>query len=241
MVEGLFPYRRLNKLAGETGFCQRLRKIHAVIFLHVLIISSFLHKHPTVAEIWRRYTDLTESEISYSSFVARFEEKSYIFLLRVMEECIQSPVLGLSLELRERYRKFATIFIQDSSIIRLHEKLAERFPATRAKRIAAGIKVSYLLNVLANSPRTVSLVPERTGEIKTIQIDSWVKNSLLLIDLGFYSYALFSNIEANGGYLVSRVKKESSLIIRTFHSPVTDAQRQMFTGKDLKHMLKVFR
>lgn len=159
-VEEFFPYRRLNELARETGFCQRLRKIHPVIFLQVLIISSSLHKHPTVAEIWRRYTDLTDSDISYSSFVARFEDVSLKLIQRVLDECIQSPATGLSLELRERYRKFTTLFIQDSSIIRLHEKLADRFPATRAKKIAAGIKVSYLLNVLANSPHTVSLVPE---------------------------------------------------------------------------------
>jgi len=70
------PYRRLNELEAETGFCQKLRKSHAVIFLQVLIISSSLHKYPTLAEIWRRYTDLTESDISYSIFVARFEDKS---------------------------------------------------------------------------------------------------------------------------------------------------------------------
>jgi IS4 transposase len=240
-VEEFFPYRRLNELARETGFCQRLRKIHPVIFLQVLIISSSLHKHPTVAEIWRRYTDLTDSDISYSSFVARFEDVSLKLIQRVLDECIQSPVTGLSLELRERYRKFTTLFIQDSSIIRLHEKLADRFPATRAKKIAAGIKVSYLLNVLANSPHTVSLVPERTAEIKTLRIGPWVKDSLLLIDLGFYCYQSFSKIDLNGGYFVSRVKKDSCLIITQFHSSVTAAQREMFTGKDLKHVLKVFR
>lgn len=238
-VEELFPYQRLHELARETGFCQRLRKIHPVIFLQVLIFSATLHKHPTVAEIWRRYTYLTDSDIAYSSFIARFEDLSLKFMQRVLDDCIHSPVIGLSLELRERYRKFATIFIQDSSIIRLHEKLAERFPATRAKKIAAGIKVSYLLNVLANSPQTVSLVPERTAEIKTLRIGPWVKGSLLLIDLGFYCYHSFSRIDKYGGYFVSRVKKDSCLIITRFHSPVTAAQREMFTGKDLKHVLKV--
>lgn len=238
-VEEFFPYHRLNDLARETGFCQKLRKLHPVIFLQVLIYSSSLHKHPTVAEIWRRYIDHNESDIAYSSFVARFGDSSLRFMERVLDECIQSPVIGLSLELRERYRKFATIFIQDSSIIRIHEKLAERFPATRAKKIAAGIKVSYLLNVLANSPRTVSLVPERTAEVKTLRIGPWVKGSLLLIDLGFYCYDSFSRIDKYGGYFVSRVKKDSCFIITRFHSPVTAAQREMFTGKDLKHVLKV--
>lgn len=168
----MVPYRRLIERARETGFCQRLRKNHAVIFLQVLVLPSPLHKHPTVAEIWRRYSDITDSEISYSSFVAIFEDTSQIFLLRVIDECIQSPVPGLSLELSERYREFITIFIQDSSVIRLHEKRAGRFPATHAKRIAAGIKGRYLRE--CPGKRSTVSIPERTAEIKTIQIGSWV-------------------------------------------------------------------
>ena len=35
------------------------------------------------------------------------------------------------------------------------------------------------------------------------------------------------------------MKKESRLTIKSFHSLVTDAQKEMFTGKDLKHVLKI--
>ena len=184
-LERFLSYDRLIELSRSTGFIERLRKIHPVIFLHFFLFTACLHKHPTVAEIWRTYVDLTESDISYSSFVDRIGDSSLRFFQDVLEECIISPVSGMSLELRERYRKFATVFIQDSTIVRLHKKLADRFPASRSRKIAAGIKVSYLLNVLANGPRSISIVPERTAEIKTIHVGPWVKDSLLLIDLGF--------------------------------------------------------
>jgi len=35
-------------------------------------------------------------------------------------------------------------------------------------------KVAYLLNVLASGPRTVSIVPERRAEVKTLRIGRWV-------------------------------------------------------------------
>ena len=145
----------------------------------------------------------------------------------------------MSLNLHERYKKFVTVYIQDSTIVRLNKKLADLFPATRLRKIAAGIKISYLLNVLANGAEKISLVPERTAEIKTLRVGPWVKGSLLLIDLGFFKYQLFARIHENQGYFISRVKSSSKLIIEVVNSPVKDAQKELYIGRDLVSVLKM--
>ncbi len=94
----------------------------------------------------------------------------------------------MSLKLRERYEKFVTVYIQDSTKVKLPKKLADLFPAGPKRRVAAGIKIGYLLNVLANRAAKISFVPDRTAEIKTLRVGPWVKGSLLLIDLGFFKY-----------------------------------------------------
>jgi IS4 transposase len=103
--------------------------------------------------------------------------------------------------------------IQDSTIIRLHESLADKWPATRSKKVAAGVKVAFLTSAVANSPKSISILPENTSEMKTLKIGSWVKDIILLIDLGFYKYQLFSRIVENGGSFVSRVKSNSTPLI----------------------------
>ncbi|WP_296972076.1 IS4 family transposase, partial [Tepidanaerobacter sp. EBM-38] len=158
-------------------------------------------------------------EIAYSSFVDRLNDSAARFFAAVLNDCMRSPVSGMTLELQERYARFATVFIQDSTIIRLSKKLADRFPAVRSKT-TAGVKVACLLNVLASGPRTVSIVPERRAEIKTLRIGRWVAGSLLLVDLGFYAYHLFARIHENRGFFVSRVKKASNLRIEAVHSPM---------------------
>ena len=62
------------------------------------------------------------------------------------------------LELQEWYARFVIAFIQDSTIIRPNKKLADRFLATQSKTVAPGVKITYLPNVLANGPGTISIV-----------------------------------------------------------------------------------
>ena len=63
-IENLIPYSLVLELAIRTGFCKRIRKLHPIIFLQMFVFSSSLHRHPTVAEIWRKFVDLTESTIA---------------------------------------------------------------------------------------------------------------------------------------------------------------------------------
>jgi putative transposase len=49
--------------------------------------------------------------------------------------------------------------------------------------------------------------------MKTLKIGPWVKDIILLIDLGFYKYQLFSRIVESGGSFVSRLKSNSNPVI----------------------------
>ncbi len=182
--ERFLSYEKLFELAKSTEFCKRIRKLHPIIFLQLIIFSPCLHGHPTIAEIWRKHADLTESDIAYSSFVDRLNDASHRFFKAVLDECIKSPTNGMSLELRKQYEKFQTVFIQDSTKVKLPKKIADLFPAGPKRRVAAGIKISYLLNVLANGSAKISFVPDRTAEIKTLRVGPWVKGALLLFNLG---------------------------------------------------------
>ncbi len=97
---------------------------------------------------------------------------------------VSKPLLGgMTLELRERYAGFVAVFIQDSTIVRLNKKLVDRFPAAQSSTVAAGVKVAYLLNVLVNRPRTISILPERRADSKSIRLGPKVVDSLFLVDL----------------------------------------------------------
>ncbi|MCE8428988.1 MAG: transposase, partial [Candidatus Methanoperedens sp.] len=49
--------------------------------------------------------------------------------------------------------------------------------------------------------------------MKTLRIGPWIKDRILLIDLGFYKHLLFAKIKENDGYFVSRLKGNADPLI----------------------------
>jgi len=54
--------------------------------------------------------------------------------------------------------------------------------------------------------------------LKTLKLGPWIKGRILLIDLGFYKHQIFARIEENGGFFVSRLKKNADPFIIKAHN-----------------------
>jgi len=122
-----------------------------------------------------------------------------------IEELAKDPGRKLS----KKLKNFQDVLIQDSTIVRLRSSLADKFPAARARTVAAGIKMEVMASAVTNGPKTVALYSEKPDEIKTLKIDPWIKDCILLVDLGFYKTQMFARVEENGGYFVSRIRKKT--------------------------------
>ncbi len=95
-----------------------------------------------------------------------------------------------------------------------------------------------MVSAVANGPKTVALYAEKTAEIKTLKIGSWIKDRILLVDLGFYKTQLFARVEENGGYFVSRIKKNMDPVIVSIEEGVPKTKRNEFIGKTLNECIE---
>ena len=209
----MFESKWIRDTAKESGLIERERKIDPLIMFWTLAIGYGSQLYRTLTELKREYEVRGNVSISDSSWHDRFTPE----LVRFLRECVIHGIEHISQEpsriLGKRLASFRDVMIQDSTIIRLHESLADKWPATRSKKVAAGVKVAFLTSAVANSPKSISILPENTSEMKTLKIGPWVKDIILLIDLGFYKYQLFSRIVENGGSFVSRLKSNSNPVI----------------------------
>src|SRR5659263_595700 len=164
----------LKSAAKISGLIKRERKIEAFVILWVLIFSFGTHLPRKLAKMKRKYETESKKELAYSSCYMRFTHELGEFL----RHCVAHVI--------EQLTKLKDVFIQDSTIIRLHKSLAKKWPAARSKTVAAGVKVGMLVSAIANSPKSIGIYPERTSELKTLRIGPWIKDRILLIDLGFY-------------------------------------------------------
>ena len=101
---------------------------------------------------------------------------------------------------------FSDVLIADATILRLHDFLQGRYPACRTNHTQAAAKLHLVFSVLGQSEQKVKLTGERKKESQVWTIGAWVRNRLLLFDLGFFKYALLDRIDACGGFFISRLK-----------------------------------
>lgn len=215
-LNSLFSPEWLRETAKETGFVKRDRKIDPVLMFWSLTLGFGVQLQRTLASLRRIYEEKGEIHISRSSFYDRFTPELVNYLHACVLHGIENITQNPNRILKDKLDRFKDLVIQDSTVIRLHEKLADKWPATRTKKIAAGVKVSLLISAIADGPKRVALCGERTNDIKTLRIGPWIKNRILLIDLGFYKHNTFARIDENGGYFVSRLKsKVDPLIVGT--------------------------
>ena len=209
----MFDSMWLRTTASDTGLIKRERKIDPVIMFWALAIGYGAMLFRTLSGLKREYEVRGKVKVSDSSWNERFTPE----LVKFLKACVIHGIEHMSQEpsrvLGKRLAIFRDVMIQDSTIIRLHESLADKWPATRSRRAAAGVKIATLTSAIANSPKSLSILPENTSELKTLKIGPWVKDIILLFDLGFYKYQLFSRIVENGGYFVSRLKSNANPLI----------------------------
>jgi putative transposase len=214
----MFPPEYLRETAKETGVVERERKIDAVAIFWVLVLSFGVELQRSLASLKRSYMKRTGTKISDSSWYERFSPELVLFLKQAVIHGIEYMAKGTHRRLSEKLDWVKDVLIQDSTVIRLHAKLAKIWPATRSRKVAAGVKLGVLVSAVANSVKSVSLFGERTSEIKTLRIGPWVKDRVLLIDLGFYKHQFFARIEENGGFFVSRLKGTADPLIISVNS-----------------------
>jgi len=234
----MFPEEWLRQTAKETGLIVRERKIDPVIIFWVLTLGFGVRLQRTLASLKRDYEKESNKTLSDSSWYYRFTPELVEFLHQCVIHGIEELAKEPGRKLSKKLENFQDVLIQDSTIVRLHSSLADKFPAARARTVAAGVKVGVMVSAVANGPKTVALYSERTAEIKTLKIGPWIKDRILLVDLGFYKNQMFARVGENGGYFVSRIKKNMDPLLVSVEEGLSKTKSKEFAGKPVSECIK---
>jgi putative transposase len=237
-IRTIFPKMWLRELAIKTCFIKRERKIKSEVIFWVLTLGFCVHNQRTIASLKRLYEIEANISISDSSWYDRFTPELVEFLHQCVIHGIEELAKEPGRKLSKKLENFQDVLIQDSTIVRLHSSLADKFPAARSRTVAAGVKVGVMVSAVANGPKTVALYSEKTAEIKTLKIGPWIKDRILLVDLGFYKTQMFARVEENGGYFVSRIRKNMDPIVVSIEGGVPKTKCKDFIGKPTSECIK---
>jgi putative transposase len=109
------------------------------------------------------------------------------------------------------------VVLTDSTVIRLHDLLERSFAACRTNHTLAALKLHAVISVTGKGPRSVKVTAERVHDGPVFRVGPWVKDRLLLFDLAYFRFQLFSCIRRNGGFFIVRLKKSANPTVVALH------------------------
>ena len=215
-LTSLFPNRNLWTLARESGFVVRTRKIEPPAFVWALVFGFAFGGERTLAALRRAYETATKTTLVPSAFYDRFDASLVRFLQAVVGQLLDG-LTQPSHALAGEWAAFKEVVATDATVIRLHDFLAKTFPGSRTNHSKAALKLHVVMTVNGNGPKSVKVTSGKRNDGKVFGVGKWVKDRLLLFDLGYYRYQLFDCIRRNGGYFVSRLKVNANPLVVAVH------------------------
>ena len=209
----LFPPEWIREKAKETGMLERERKIDPVVFFWTLVLSFGIRIQRTLTGIRESYEQYADDTIAFSSFYERFHRGLIALLKEAVNHGLEEVTKRENVKLSGKLKMFKDVSIIDSTVIKLHDALASTWKACLTKSGKAACKLSMVLSVIGDAPRHVRIHGERKAEVKTLSVGPWVEGRVLLFDLGFFKYQLFDRIKRNGGFFLTRLKKNANPFI----------------------------
>jgi hypothetical protein len=228
----MFTPEWLRETAKRVKYVQRKRKVDPFILFWVLVLGFGVGAQRTIASLRRAYEKKSAESLVPSAFYYRFNGGLVAFLKECLAHGIADLASSVSLSLSEKLQGFKDIIVADGTIIKLHDTLAEKFPGARHK---AELKIRLCIG-LAGNTKSVGIFSGKTNDLKTMRIGSWVENNILLFDLGYFKYEMFSRIRKFGGHFVSRAKTGVNptiiSVLKTYRGKAID-----LAGKKLQDVL----
>ena len=178
---------------------------------HLEFISGFVFcflgdtKSSSLEAIRRFMINTFDISISKGAFWERLSRKRLRNILRdILADLIKKiPSLAIAGEEILNKLKVTSILLIDSSSITLMDGAQESFPGTRT---VAGIKWHACFNLLSGKMEWFSTSSTSVNDRKCFPNVDWLNGKLIIFDLGYWDYSLFSEIVLAQGFFLSRVK-----------------------------------
>ncbi len=208
-LTSLISTRRLNFLARLSGLVQRRRKVDPMALFWTIVLGFGAGPERTLAGLRRAYQRSTGATLVPSAFYDRFTKSLAVFFRYVVEELLER-LQETETRFQGVLQSFRDVVVTDSTLVKLHDLLERRYPACRTNHTRAAAKLHLVMSVKGEGPRSVKLTSGRQHDSPVFRVGCWVRDRLLVFDLGYFRYQLFDRIDRHGGYFISRLKENAN-------------------------------
>ena len=228
-----FNREQLLEMARHFGAVKRLREIHPADFVRALIECASGDEKRTIASARRRFGRIAHYEPEESSFYGHFNKGMVRLLEQLFRMTVEHALASTRSLLGSLLDKagLADMFALDASRFSLPSWTTELFPST--SKHLGGVKLTTLLSVLKSTLVKVILTDARRHDRNAVKLPGGLKGVLILMDRGYCDRKLFAQIADQGGFFLTRLKKNLRPVITTIRSGLD----QRFVGQPFSPQL----
>ena len=196
-----------EQLARQTGFVRRTSKLTGPIFAQTVVFTWLADPQATLEAMAQTAAGLGTS-ITPQGLDERFHPAAARFLERLLASAMTQLVTAdpVTIPLLQR---FAGVYIQDSTVIRLPDALEEVWPGCGGSADSASkaaVKFFVRLDLQSGTLTRLVPLPARVSDSATVVADEDLPaGALRLADLGFFDVEEFRRLGQRGVFWLSRL------------------------------------
>ena len=200
-----------DRVARETGFVRRKRKLSGSSFLQTLVLSCLTNAAVS-------YTNMTQSaavvgvEISGPGLLYRFTREAALFVQRMLEVAVKQVMASRSAAV-PILERFEGVYLRDSSVITLPVALAEMWPGVGGSQgTTAALKLQVDLDFNSGRLYGPMLQSGRTQDQRSpYQQRQLPVGALHIADLGYFNLTKLAEDDDSGVYWITRLKAGTAI------------------------------
>ena len=205
-VKRVFSDEYLDKLAYETDFIKRRRKVSPRSFLEKLIFLRLEHPNNTLEDLAYEFRK-ENTKLTKQALHKKCNASAVKFVYSVFQELLLQPFKKQ--QFLEAFPFINEVHVIDSSEIKLNKALSNISPQIRNQ--GAALKLQSLINIVNNQVLSLDIQPSKKPDQSYKQhLKNLQPGNLLLSDLGYFCVESFKKIEEKGAFFLSRYFKNTN-------------------------------
>ncbi len=203
-----FSPSQLERLARETGFIQRQRKLRAQDFVTLAaFLNHDLATYPLTA-LCGELDAARQVSLSAEGLNQRFDESSVAFLRKLFSTLLEAKLLAAASLPCDLDRYFQRIRILDATLFQLPDRFAPRYPGSGGSAHTAGMKIQFEFDLKTGRFLYVDVGSGsmNDGLKGTERTQTVTSGDLCIRDLGYFCLKDFQQMEQQGAFYLSRLK-----------------------------------
>lgn len=200
-----------NRLARRHGVVQRERKLSGASLAQALVLG-WLHRPDATLEQLAQTAAVCGKSVRPQAIDQRFRQPTATFFQHLLEAAVAQVVTAEPVAI-ELLKRFAGVWLEDSTVIRLPTCFGPRWPSSGGPngQSEASLKLYVELDLASGRLVGPECVAGRQSDHHSQLADAVPSGGVRIADLGFFDLRRLAELDRRGVFWITRIQPHTAL------------------------------